>query len=136
MAIKIEYLRSLREDFFSNCKYSTWFDLDERNETVYLLDLSLTRTIEDLFIKVREVLPLDPNLSKEEVKDENWDALNDCIGGGTYSLLEKSEKFIICVKGIEVFSKKSLKIWLFLDILKEAFKNFEKKGRCDLVYIE
>lgn len=105
-------------------------------ERVYLLDLSNMNSIKDLFVKVRDVLPLDPNLSDKEVENENWDALNDCIGGGGYLILEKDKKVVICVKGIECFSEKNSEIWLFLDILREAFKDIENIGKCEIVYIK
>lgn len=110
--------------------------MNKKNKVVYFLDLSFLNNTEDLFIKVRDVLPLDPDLSDEEAIDGNWDALNDCIGGGIYILLDMHKKFIVCVKGIECFSEKSPLVWLFLDILKEAFKNIEKSGRCEIIYIK
>ena len=136
MGINTEYLISLQKDFLSDCKYSDEFFINTKKEPVYLLDLSCVNSVEDLFVKVREVLPLDPNLSDKEVKDENWDALNDCIGGGGYLLLDAHENFSIYVKGIECFSKINLEIWLFLDILREAFKDIKKDGRCKLIYMK
>ena len=124
-----EHIEKVKEKFLNRGGYSSEKSLLSLKNNSFIIDLREMNGIVDLFNYLNINFPLETKLSQENVLEENWDSLDDSIGGG---MISEAEKGSICYSliGFEGFSNKYPNAWELLSIL---YKNADYIRRTNVV---
>ena len=113
---KNNHIEEVKKYFFSCVGYSSEKIDSLRGENSFSINFDQMTEEDNIFCFLKDNIPLDPELSKENILNKNWDALNDSIGGGMILNAEKND-IIYLLTGFEKFSNEYPEAWEFLSIL-------------------
>ncbi len=122
-----EHIEKVKESFLKRGGYSTEKKTLYFKENYFYIDLNGVKGIVDLFDNLNIKFPLETELSQENIVEENWDSLDDSIGGGMISEAEKGNVCYI-VTGFEGFSNKYPNAWELLSILYKNADYIERNN--------
>lgn len=113
---KNNHIKEVKEYFLSCVGYSSEKIDFFRGENSFSINFDQVKKGDNIFCFLKHCLPLDPELSEENILNKNWDALNDSIGGGMILNAEKND-VIYLLTGFEKFSTQYPEAWELLSIL-------------------
>jgi len=134
---KNNHIEKVKKYFFSCVGYSSEKIDSLRGENIFSINFDQMTEEDNIFCFLKHNIPLDPELSKENILNKNWDALNDSIGGGMILNAEKNDVLYL-LTGFEKFSNQYPEAWEFLSILYDNIgyiKDDEDIGNSVSVYV-